>query len=177
MRMIIAALALLAAVPQAQADDCADRGMRTQAVRSCDVFGCSIRYRCVRRAATRVYGYERREEDDRWREQGRRRDQCLDVEVDVLSTEHHSEDNARESARKLWMSKVQWQHGSRHMDLDAAAAVRWQCGPSNAHDTMSGKLAETVGTLTGKGGQNVRCALWARPCSTERTPGDGKGRR
>ena len=170
----------LAIVATAKADDCAERGMRMQAYRYCDVFGyCSLRYRCLRyrRAESRVYSYERREETDQWRERGSRADQCLPQDVDVLSTEHQTEDNAREAARKLWMAKTQWSHGGQYMDLDEAAHIRWRCGPSNAHDTASGKLAEAAGVLTGKGGQNVRCALWARPCRVERKGDDIRGRK
>ncbi len=178
MRVLIAAVAMLMAPQLAEARECARWGIQI-VERSWPQYSYRQRYcvRWVREEPTRVFGYERREEADPWREQGRRRDQCREDEIDVLSTEHQTEENAREAARKLWSAKTQWKIGGQWMDLDNAAAVRWRCGPSNAHDTVSGKLAETVGTLTGKGGQNVRCALWARPCSTERTPGDGKGRK
>jgi hypothetical protein len=119
-------------------------------------------YYLPEREPTRVYGYARR--DDR----GDERELCRSQSVDVLSTEHQSEESAREAARKLWMAKVQWEVGGAHMNLDEAAGVRWRCGPSNAHDTMSGRLAEAAGTLTGKGGQNMRCALSARPCKGAR---------
>lgn len=127
----------------------------------------------------RYYSAPRRDYDDdpRWRDRGSRNDLCLQKEVDVLSTEHQSEDNAREAARKLWMSKTQWEHGSQWMDLDEAAHIRWRCGPSNAHDTAAGRLSEAAGVLTGKGGQNVRCALWARPCRVERSKDDIRGRK
>ncbi len=132
--------------------------------------------RRVRLYAPRVYSYERRAEDD-WRSEGSRNDQCMQTDVDVLSTEHQTEDNAREAARKLWMAKVQWTLGGQYMDLDEAAHIRWRCGPSNAHDTVAGKLSEVAGALTGKGGQNVRCALWARPCRVERKADDIRGRK
>lgn len=133
--------------------------------------------RCLQwvREATRVYSYERRDDDER--ERVSRSDQCLATEIDVLSTEHQAEEPAREAARKLWMAKVQWQLGGQYMDLDEAAHVRWRCGPSNAHDTAAGRLSEAAGVLTGKGGQNVRCALWARPCRVERKSDDIRGRK
>ncbi len=143
--------------------------------RVCDWTGCSYVHRNVR-----VYSYARRADDwdeNRWRERGGRYDLCRPEEVDVLSTEHQSEDNAREAARKLWMAKVQWTIGGQYMDLDEAAHIRWRCGPSNAHDTASGRLAEAAGALTGKGGQNMRCALWARPCRVERKADDIRGRK
>jgi hypothetical protein len=125
-------------------------------------------YYLPEREPTRVYGYTRRDSGDE-------REICRSQSVDVLSTEHQSEESAREAARKLWMAKVQWEVGGAHMNLDEAAGVRWRCGPSNAHDTMSGRLAEAAGTLTGKGGQNMRCALSARPCKGARE--NDRGRR
>ena len=85
-------------------------------------------------------------------------------EVDVVSTEHTQADHARDAARKAWMAKTQWRWGGRFMDLDQARAVQWNCGPSNAHDTFSSKLVEGATKLVGGDGQNVRCALTARPC-------------
>jgi hypothetical protein len=125
-------------------------------------------YYLPEREPTMVYGYARRDSGDE-------RELCRSQSVDVLSTEHQSEESAREAARKLWMAKVQWEVGGAHMNLEEAAGVRWRCGPSNAHDTMSGRLAEAAGTLTGKGGQNMRCALSARPCKGARE--NDRGRR
>ncbi len=179
MKSLLLALVLIVCGPYvANASYCAQYGVRT--VGEWPNYWRQ-RY-CVRwvRDEARVYGYERRSDDwdeNRWRERGGRLDQCLPNEVDVLSTEHQSEDNAREAARKLWMAKVQWQHGSQWMDLDEASHIRWRCSPSNAHDTASGRLAEAAGALTGKGGQNVRCALWAKPCRVERKADDIRGRK
>lgn len=168
MRILLAILALIVATPvQAQ-----EWTWRTY----CNQFRTHCVQRKVRVYQPRVYGYERRDDDD-WRRESRRTDQCQESDVDVLSTEHQSEDNAREAARKLWMAKVQWTLGGQYMDLDEAAHIRWRCGPSNAHDTVAGKLSEVAGALTGKGGQNVRCALWARPCRVERKADDIRGRK
>jgi hypothetical protein len=127
-------------------------------------------YRHPEREPTRVYGYTRRDEDPD------ERMQCLQKSrrVDVLSTEHQTEESAREAAKKLWMAKTQWEIGGQYMNLDEASEVRWRCGPSNAHDTVSGRLAEAAGTLTGKGGQNVRCALSATPCKGPRESDRGR---
>ncbi len=175
MRYLLAILALIVATP-AEAGYCAAYGIRL-VHRDWPQYSYRERY-CKRWASdeTRVYGYERRDDDD-WRRESRRTDQCQEADVDVLSTEHQTEDNAREAARKLWMAKVQWQLGGQYMDLDEAAHIRWRCGPSNAHDTVAGKLSEVAGALTGKGGQNVRCALWARPCRVERKADDIRGRK
>jgi hypothetical protein len=99
---------------------------------------------------------------------------CVSEIEEVVSTEHQSEDNAREAARKLWMARVQWRHGGQYMNLEEADEVRWQCGPSNAHDTFSSRLAEGTAKLIGREGQNVRCELWARPCRAGRERGRGE---
>jgi hypothetical protein len=127
-------------------------------------------YYLPEREPTRVYGYARRDDDPD------ERMQCLQKSrrVDVLSTEHQTEESAREAAKKLWMAKTQWEIGGQYMNLDEASEVRWRCGPSNAHDTVSGRLAEAAGTLTGKGGQNVRCALSATPCKGPRESDRGR---
>jgi hypothetical protein len=97
-------------------------------------------------------------------------------EVDVVSTEHTQADHAREAARKAWMAKTQWRWGGRFMDLDQASDVQWSCGPSNAHDTFTSKLVEGATKLVGAEGQNVRCALVARPCLPRDDDGKGYGR-
>lgn len=172
---VLVVFAWIAAV-KADAGYCASYGIRYVA-REWPQSNYRERYcrRWVSGESTLVYGYERREDDDRDRPS--RLDQCRSEEVDVLSTEHQTEDNAREAARKLWMAKVQWVLGGQYMDLDEAAHIRWRCGPSNAHDTAAGKLSEAAGVLTGKAGQNVRCALWARPCRVERKADDMRGRK
>jgi hypothetical protein len=118
----------------------------------------------------RVYGYAKRE-DDRRVDRGkcaRDDENHREIWIEVLSTEHQSEENAREAARKAWMARAQWDVGGQYMNLDEAEGVKWRCGPSNAHDTASGRLSEAVGTVTGKGGQNVRCSVVARPCKGAR---------
>lgn len=126
-----------------------------------------------RRRATPQHYYEQERRHYRSPEEG---EACRRV-VDVLSTEHTQEDHARDAARKLWMAKVQWTWGGQYMDIDQAADARWHCGPSNAHDTFSAKLSETVGKLVGRDGQNVRCAFWARPCRAPREDEKGSRRR
>ncbi len=84
--------------------------------------------------------------------------------VDVTSTEHTNEENAKEAATKMWMAKVQWHHGSKYMDLDNAAEKSEGCSKSNAMDTMSGRISETANKLIGQDGQNLRCVIVAVPC-------------
>lgn len=131
--------------------------------------------RWVQREPTRVYSYIQREREDERGDRRVDRGRCARDEethkpiwLEVLSTEHQSEEAAREAARKAWMARAQWDVGGAYMNLDEAQDVRWRCGPSNAHDTASGRISEAVGTVTGKGGQNVRCSVVARPCKGPR---------
>ena len=160
-----------------------------QQYRSCDTWTghCYLAWRYVRvrrqnhvyhlpeQHPTRVHAYERRrDDDDRRHERG---PQCVTTVVDVVSTEHTQEEHARDAARKLWMSKTQWQWGGQYMNLEEASEVRWRCGPSNAHDTFSAKIAENVGKLVGRDGQNVRCQLWALPCRAKREADTSRDRK
>lgn len=158
--------------------------LRQRCYRHVDMWG-AVTYPCYRHYARvgRYYrsSYNHRRDydrdDDRERDRGHRDDLCWFDNIDVLSTEHQNEDNAREAARKLWMAKTQWMIGGQYMSLEEAAHIVWRCGPSNAHDTVSGSISQAAGVLTGQSGQNVRCALWARPCRVERSPGDERRRR
>lgn len=100
-----------------------------------------------------------------WRDE-REHGHCLPVKVEIVSTEHNTEEAARESAKKLWMVQTAWKWGGQYIDLDKAVEVREKCGPSNPMDTMTGRLIEGVQKLAGNGdGQNFRCEIVARPCS------------
>lgn len=119
------------------------------------------------RDGRRGHGWRDRDRDDKPARK------CVGEIEEVVSTEHQTDVNAREAARKLWMARVQWRHGSQYMNLEEAEDVRWQCGPSSAMDTISGRLAEGTAKLLGREGQNMRCELWARPCRAGREHGRG----
>ena len=115
-------------------------------------------YRTPDRDEGRRYELEaRHEEREGW--------QCLDHPMFVLSTEHTEAALAMESAKKLWSSTVQWNFGSRFMNLENAADEKVKCDQSNAMDTISGRLVEGAQKLVGNDGFNVRCVISARPCS------------
>lgn len=142
---------------------------------SCDGYGYCHRvlvWRRIRYYHHRYYGYSQPTYYHRDRDYDDYRDEhrglCMDREVEVVSTEHQSEEHARDAARKLWMASTNWSYGGRYMDLDNAADVRWRCGPSSAMDNLSGKISQAAQQLVGRDGQNVRCQLWARPCELPR---------
>lgn len=171
-KIVTAALALALLIPslaQAEGDTDTRWVWRTikQQYRTCDWTGqCyhAWRYVRVRQYQSQVYSYVQRDRDRDYDRADRDRPQCVGRDIDVLSTEHTNEDNARDAATKLWMAKTQWEWGSQYMSLDNATHVRWRCSPSNAHDTVSGRIAEGAAKLVGRDGQNSRCFLSARPC-------------
>lgn len=143
--------------------------------------GCPARRSYRRHHPKRPVVIERyyREPEDMapaWAGMEDRRGKCLTdrrgepVNVEVVSTEHNSEDAARESAKKLWMVQTAWKYGGQYIDLDNAANVREKCGPSNPMDTITGRLIEGAQKLTGNDGQNMRCEISARPCSPPLQP-------
>jgi hypothetical protein len=162
--MALSTLFVVALTPYAQAQD-----YRWSRRLKCDrYYGfCNwvwYRYR-VHHKPISVFRYR-----DNYRYHDERRGLCQDREIQVVSTEHTNEDNARESARKLWMAFAGWRDGERFMDLDQAADVRWSCGPSSAMGTITGRISQAAEQMVGKGGQNVRCELRARPCEAPLEP-------
>jgi len=143
--------------------------------KECDAIGfCEVKYRYLRLRSHQPPQY--REIEFRVPTRHDVRGQCA-ATVEALSTEHQDEINARNAATKLWMAQVQWKYGGAMMDMENAADVLWRCSASNAHDTISGKLAEGVAKLTGRDGQNVRCQVWARPCMGRKEPEAPRNRR
>ena len=174
MKVIIVSLAAFAALSiPAHAADSSDYGYReytwgmgTDGLRARPHCGLECqrkraaywKQRAQAKDATRVYAYQRREDD---RED--KRPHCLDTRVKIISTEHTTQANATEAGRKMWMAAAQWEWGSKYMDLENAADSRVHCGPSNAMDTTAGKISEALSV--GRDGQfNVRCVIDARPC-------------
>lgn len=175
MRKLTLMLVALSAIAPAAAQESDHRWVRRAVgVREvCDWTACWKErvFRAVRVPdyGPRVYGWTPPPVNN-WRGEGRR----CEPTVEVLSTEHTDESNARNAATKLWMAQVQWKFGGVYMDLENAVEVLWRCSASNAHDTISGRLAEGAAKLVGREGQNMRCQLWARPCSGPREPDRGK---
>ncbi len=133
-----------------------------------DIDGCPRHHHHVthhRRSVVEVNRYYREPEDlpPAWDERDHGR--CLPTKVEIVSTEHNTEDAARESAKKLWMVQTAWRFGGQFIDLENAVEVREKCGPSNPMDTITGRLIEGVQKLSGSEGQNVRCEIVARPCT------------
>lgn len=72
---------------------------------------------------------------------------CKTVVISVVSTEHQTEEEARDAAARLWAVQVSWTIGAQWMNLNNAARYRERCDMSNAGDTMSGKLGQGTAAI------------------------------
>jgi hypothetical protein len=90
---------------------------------------------------------------------------CPGTVINVVSGERQGEAKAKGDARKLFMGQASARHGLAYAELGYAKLVRWRCFPAQAHDTWTGALAKGGNIVMGGDGQNVRCELWASPCS------------
>lgn len=148
-----------------------------------------------RRAHWQRYRQERYERDPRLpkdvdyisiRDRERQGFVCKRKPIDVLSTEHQSEEDAFDAGVKMWMAKTNWVDGGQYMELASAAAAFKRCGPSNPHDNFSGKVSEgaqrvvkfipgTAANRARKAGEapgNKRCYITAIPCTPPLEPAD-----
>jgi hypothetical protein len=90
---------------------------------------------------------------------------CPGTIINVVSGEHQGEEKAKGGARKMFMGEASTRHGLAYAELGFAKHIRWRCFPAQAHDTWTGALAKVGNKAMGGDGQNVRCELWASPCS------------
>jgi hypothetical protein len=90
---------------------------------------------------------------------------CPGTIINVVSGEHQGEEKAKGGARKMFMGEASTRHGLAYAALEFARHVRWRCFPAQAHDTWTGALSKAGNKIMGGDGQNVRCELWASPCS------------
>jgi hypothetical protein len=175
MRLIIAAALLATLVPPVSATenvfgfkhwDSSDRRPAPKAVRR------AAPHRHVYKPP--VYSYQQRIQDEE-RQQRPDLNLCLPRTVNVMSDQHKGEDRSRNDAIRKWEAKVQWSGGGgEFMNFENAEDKEWRCGPSDPHDSITGRLSQAVGkataTITGNDteGRNVRCELWAKPCRAPR---------
>ena len=90
---------------------------------------------------------------------------CLPNAVHVVSTEHQTEEKAKGQAQLQWMGHVSALNGFIYAHFPFARGVRWRCFPAQTHDTWTGAFSKGVNKFVGGTGQNMRCELWASPCS------------
>ena len=102
-------------------------------------------YRCP----TRVYGYERRLEDEE-------RGECRDRRR-AVGDQHLSEDGAKKAANDAWAGTIRFHLGERFMDLKNARHVVYVCSRSS--------IKEGGTSVTTAFQQFTRCEIEAQPCA------------
>jgi hypothetical protein len=90
---------------------------------------------------------------------------CPSTIINVVSGERQGEDKAKGDARKMFMGEASARYGLVYAELSYAKNIRWRCFPAQAHDTWTGALSKGANRMMGGDGQNIRCELWASPCS------------
>lgn len=199
--IVILGLAMVIATP-ACAEDMSTQ-IRDQLISSCKFWGnCSqyFRKRHYRRhRELRVWREpEHRSDWRKWREDDwekferrnitrseRERDgyKCVGVDVEVLSAQHTTKEQALVGAGQLWAAKVQWVHGGQWMEMGEAARFRTRCGITQPGDGAAAGWADLGNNIAkripgtpqfsaNQGNQEVgafRCEIVAMPCRDARS--------
>ena len=106
----------------------------------------------AQRDATRVYGYERREEFIE--EVGR---SCRDIRR-AVGDQHLTVDGAKKAANDAWAGTIRFHLGEKFMDLTNARHIVYTCSRSSIKE----------GGVTTLGQSFTRCEIEAQPCHPPR---------
>ena len=109
------------------------------------------------REPTRVYAYERRDDDERYRTGS----ECRDMRR-VVGDQHVSIAGAQAEADKAWAQDVRFHLGERYMDVRHAADVDYECTRSS--------VGQTLGQVF------HRCLIRAKPCRAPKVQQEGERR-
>jgi hypothetical protein len=107
-------------------------------------------YRYPEREPTRVYGYTRRDDDDRGGD-------CKPVRR-MVGQQHLTLDGAKKEANDAWAGAVRFHHGEKYLDLANARRVTYTCSRSSIKE----------GSVTTLGQTFTRCEVEATPCHPPR---------
>ena len=102
------------------------------------------------RDATRVYGYVRREDEDRG-------GHCREIRR-AVGDQHLTVDGAKKAANDAWAGTVRFHLGEKYMDLSNARQVVYTCSRSSIKE----------GGVTTLGQSLNRCEIEAVPCHPAR---------
>lgn len=174
-RLITVAIALLLLPTQAEAQSCPCGSYRVRVARDWPWDQYERRcYRCPRyEESTRVYGYERRSDEERWERRDPSREvgiSCKGTMVRVVGQSELSEKGAMNAAVRQWQSTVSYDYGEKFMNVENARAYRWRCDRASTNESFIGKLAE--GASGGDSGFRRRCVVIAEPCMQPTKAGD-----
>lgn len=112
----------------------------------------------AQRYKPRVYGYQRRHDDDHGRHDGG--SECK-PSLARAGSEAFDEDNAREKADLAWQEEVRFLWGERFMDVSNARRVTYECSRSSTNESWIGKAGERI---AGDNAVKKRCRITALPC-------------
>jgi hypothetical protein len=107
-------------------------------------------YYLPEREPTRVYGYTRREDDDRGGD-------CKPVRR-IVGQQHLTLEGAKKEANDAWAGAVRFHHGEKYLDLANARRVTYTCSRSSIKE----------GGVTTLGQTFTRCEVEATPCHPPR---------
>jgi hypothetical protein len=107
-------------------------------------------YYLPEREPARVYGYTRRDDDDRGGD-------CKPVRR-IVGQQHLTLDGAKKEANDAWAGAVRFHHGEKYLDLANARRVTYTCSRSSIKE----------GSVTTLGQTFTRCEVEATPCHPPR---------
>ena len=151
--ILLGSLAWMVSAAHAE-DDTDTRWVRKtirQQYQSCDWTGYCYRawrWREIRVPATRVYGYARRDHDER-----DRGDRCKHLRR-MVGQQHLTVDGAKKEASDAWAGAVRFHHGEKYIDLANARELSYTCSRSSIKE----------GGVTTLGQTFTRCEIEAIPC-------------
>ena len=158
MRILIALALLVCVVPDADAQ------YRPGWRQYCTNYG-HCEWRRVRVYEPRVYGYERRRDDDDDNWSGRHN--CRDTRK-AVGDQHLTVDGAKKAANDAWAGTVRFHLGEKFMDLNNAARIIYTCSRSS--------IKEAGASVTTLGQAFTRCEIAAQPCEAQHQPGEREDR-
>ncbi len=185
--LALAALLLLAALSVSAKAENEDRWVRQtirKQYRACDHWGCRIVYRDVqvRHYRAPVYGYSRREDDERWETrdpQSERGVQCKDSgPVRVVGGKHLTQPGAIKDAVGRWESSIGYDFGEKFANMENARGYKWRCDKASTVETTIGRVGEGIANAVTGGNADAyykRCVVLATPCMQPVLRGDRDG--
>lgn len=142
MKTLLLAIVLIASGPYV-----ADAQERCYMRTYCSQYGnCYDRRVCD---GSRVYGYQRRFDEDAGRH-------CRDTRK-AVGDQHLTMDGAKKAANDAWSGTIRFHLGEKFMDLNNARSLVYTCSRSS--------IKEQGASITTLGQSLTRCELEAQPCA------------
>lgn len=129
---------------------------------------------------TRVYGYERRDDEERWerRDPSNERGVSCKTEIGpirVVGGKHLTQPGAIKDAVGRWESSIGYDYGEKFANMENARGYRWRCDKASTNETAFGRAAEGAANVLTGGNADAyykRCVVIATPCMQPVVRGD-----